>query len=274
MVLPAAIRRLGFGGVPKRTVLIPNQWDGSVQHYYHFMLGYLFPIFRWMDKHEQTPLSVRDCGPMNAWFELVRETHDVDILTVGDVLHILAGDLAPLEVLPGLDDPQTFSSRQLRRFALRTSEIAASKGVRAQEADVLVSARTTKDSFYTSELSEAPGSGPERRSVPNLDDIVASWNDDRITSVDMSTLNIYEQIRMHNHARVLIGQHGAGLTSMLWMSPGSAVIEILPPVPTHTQRIFADLARAMGLHYTVISQAGLHDPVDADQLTRALESVW
>lgn len=256
-----------------RTVLIPNQWDGSVQHYYHFMLGYLVPIFRWMDKHRGTPISVRDCGPMNDWFELVRETHDLDILNVGDVLHILAGDLAPHQVLRGMDNPQTFASRPLRHFALRTAEIAASKagGINAKE--VLVSARTTSSPFYTSGLSEAHESGPDRRSVPNLEEVVTSWSDERVLSLDMSTLDIFDQIRLHTQARVLIGQHGAGLTSMLWMSPGSTVIEILPPVPQHTSKIFANLARAMSLRYVVVHQEGLHTPVDGDLITQALVQI-
>ena len=54
-------------------------------------------------------MSVRGRGPMNAWFERVWETHEINSVNLADVLHILASNLAPLEVLPGLDDPQTFS---------------------------------------------------------------------------------------------------------------------------------------------------------------------
>ena len=72
------------------------------------MLGYLFPIFRWMDAQQHTPLSIHDCGPMNVWFERVQVKRETDILTIGEDPQILAGDLAPLEVLPGLVDPQTF----------------------------------------------------------------------------------------------------------------------------------------------------------------------
>jgi len=268
---PVIARRAGSRAEARRTTLIPNQWDGSVQHYYHFMLGYLVPIFRWMTSHPKKPISVRDCGPMNQWFELLRENHEIEILNVGDVLHILAGKLSPHQVLRGMDNPQKFSSCELRRFAAFSSEIAAAKVGGIDTTEVLISARTTSDPFYNSEKSEAQQSGQERRSIPNLHEVVETWSDNRVSSVDMSTLNIYDQIWLHTQARVLIGQHGAGLTSMLWMSPGSTVIEILPPTPRHTQEIFANLARALDLNHIVVPQLGLHAPIDIEQITQALD---
>lgn len=44
--------------------------------------------------------------------------------------------------------------------------------------------------------------------------------------VDFAALSFDEQVQIGHSTDLLIGTHGAGLTHMLWMVPGSAVVEI------------------------------------------------
>lgn len=247
----------------ERVVLIPNQWNGSVQQYYHFLLGYLAPIFHWTAANPDKQIAVRDCGPMNRWFELLPPSTDVEIMTVGDVLHILAGDLQPHEVLRGMDYPDHFSPAEIAVFAERTRAIAQASGSDTPSSPVtVVTDRASFDDFFATPAAEWPESGSQKRSVPNLTDIVNSWNDPTVAIIDGARSDIYEQILLHSRARVLIGQHGAGLTNMIWMAPGSSVIEILPPMPADASPIFSNLARACGLHHFVIAQADIHSEID------------
>jgi len=255
----------------KRTVLIPNQWNGSVQQYYHFLLGYLAPIMKWTAQHPGQPIAVRDCGPMNRWFDLLRPQADVEIMHVGDVLHVLAGNLQPNEVLPGMDFPERFSRTQLREFADTTLAIARQRVETPLVAyPVIVSDRASHDEFFASSAAEWPESGSQKRSVPNLTEVVNSWGRSDVSVIDGATAGMYEQIVLHSQATVLIGQHGAGLTNMLWMPPGAHVIEILPPMPADATGIFASLAHAMGLQHTAIPQDSVHAPIDGDLLTQTL----
>lgn len=252
-------------------VLIPNQWNGSVQQYYHFLLGYLAPIHRWITQNPGIPIAVRDCGPMNRWFDVFRPETDIEVMTVGDVLHILAGDLQPHRVLRGMDFPTEFRASDLHPFATVTRSIAAQRVEAAPTpVDVLVTDRASSDDFFASPAAEWPESGSQKRSVPNLNDVVSTWTDLDVRVLDGATSGIYEQILLHSTAKVLVGQHGAGLTNMLWMAPGSAVVEILPPMPDDATDIFGNLARALGLHHFIVTQDSVHSPAEPGQLSDAV----
>ena len=254
-------------------VLVPNQWNGSVQQYYHFLLGYLAPIHRWITHHPGKRIAVRDCGPMNRWFDVLRPETDIEIMTVGDVLHVLAGDLQPHRVLRGMDFPTEFRALDLRSFATFTRRIAE-KRVEATPSpvDVLVTDRASSDDFFASPAAEWPESGSQKRSVPNLTKVVSTWTDLKVHVLDGATCGIYEQILLHGTAKVLVGQHGAGLTNMLWMAPGSAVVEILPPMPDDATDIFGNLARALGLHHFTVTQNSVHSSVKIEELSTAVRA--
>jgi len=52
----------------------------------------------------------------------------------------------------------------------------------------------------------------------------------RVLTADPGALPIAEQIRLVRGADVLVGVHGAGLSHVAWMRPGScSLVEILPP---------------------------------------------
>lgn len=255
----------------KRTVLIPNQWNGSVQQYYHFLLGYLAPVFRWTNQHPDRPVAVRDCGPMNRWFDLLRPQRDVEVMTVGDVLHVMAGNLQPHTVLRGMDFPDAFDARQITAFAEQTLGIATERLTSNPEpAEVIVSDRASADEFFATPAAEWPESGSQKRSVPNLAQIAPTIPGATPLVIDGARTDIYEQIVLHSKAKILVAQHGAALTNMMWMPPGSCIVEILPPMPDDAKDIFRKLAHALGLHYIVIAQESVHASVDPDQLIAAV----
>ena len=265
-------RRRRYRLADHRTVLIPNQWNGSVQQYFHFLLGYLAPVLQWTTRHPNTPIAVRDCGPMNRWFDLLKPQTDVEIMHVGDVLHVLAGNLQPNKVLAGMDFPHQFSRGRIREFSDYALAVAQKRHQELQGTyQVIVSDRASHDDFFASSAAEWPESGSQKRSVPNLMDLVSSWGRSDVFLMDGATTDIYEQIIQHSQATVLVGQHGAGLTNMIWMSPGSHVIEILPPMRETAQTIFRNLARSLDLHYSMVPQNSVHAPVDAELLTTALK---
>lgn len=255
----------------KRTVLIPNQWNGSVQQYYHFLLGYLAPVFRWTNQHPDRAVAVRDCGPMNRWFDLLRPQRDVEVMTVGDVLHVMAGNLQPHTVLRGMDFPDAFDARHITAFAEQTLGIATERlASNPEPAEVIVSDRASADEFFATPAAEWPESGSQKRSVPNLAQIAPTIPGATPLVIDGARTDIYEQIVLHSRARILVAQHGAALTNMMWMPPGSCVVEVLPPMPDDAKDIFRKLAHALGLHYIAIAQESVHASVDPDQLIAAV----
>mgnify|MGYP000672003111 FL=1 len=116
-------------------------------------------------------------------------------------------------------------------------------------------------------------SGKERRHVPNLIEFKDAINSAQNAEIiDFARMTPHEQVRKAESATVLIGQHGAGLAHMIWLSPGSHVVEIAPPLPSQVQNIFQKLAVTLGHTYQRVSQESVHSPVEITVLTAALDS--
>lgn len=252
-----------------RVALVPNQWSGSVQQYYHFLLGYLAPILAWLDRSGATQITVRDCGPMNRWFEALPASVDVEIMNVGHFLHVFSGRLQPCEVLRGFDFPSEFNSGKLADF--RSAMLRNLDVPQAEPSRITVIDRRITDPFYASAESEIDMAGAQRRSVPNL----GAWVEQMRAEVpvalfETTEMGIREQVQLVSETSVLIGQHGAGLANMVFMPPGGVVIEIHPPLPLEAVQTFAQLAAACGHTYLTVPQAGVHAEVDIAALSSAL----
>ena len=263
-----------------RVLLVPNQWDGSVQEYYHFLLGYLGPVLVWLERHPGTQIAMRDCGPMQPWIDAQLGQENLEILNPGAMLHLFAGKRHKSEVLRGFDDPTRFDPAHLEAFraiALRRAGISASAAAAAGATGTTVIDRATSGDFNATAAAEVPASGATVRSIPNLSEVVTSPSffspADAVQVVDAAYLGPIEQMQLFSSTSLLIGQHGAGLANMLWMPRGSAVVEILPPSPPWVEPIFSNLAVALGHRMTVVRQDGPHSPVDATALAGAIASV-
>ncbi|QPG94344.1 hypothetical protein C2857_005739 [Epichloe festucae Fl1] len=69
----------------------------------------------------------------------------------------------------------------------------------------------------------------------------------RLEIVDFAKFSIAEQFKMVRETDLLVGVHGAGLTHIMFLPPGSAVVEILPSGFAH--RGFRNLAQMLGHDY-------------------------
>ena len=257
----------------KQVAVIPNHWSGSLQHYYHFLLGYLAPIVLWPGRKNIDQLVVRDCGPMNRWFEALSPNVDVEVVPPGFLLHALAGKSMPHKILRGYDFPGEFSRKKISAFRDYMITVLTSEATGSLEATALtVVDRGSSESFYSSSESEIPGAGADRRSVPNLSD----WVDEispRVKAhlLDAAVLPVEEQVRSFASTRILVGQHGAGLANMVFMPPGGVVVEIQPPLVGEQIPIFQLLARNCGHAYERVHQADSHSNVDPNQLWSAIK---
>lgn len=65
--------------------------------------------------------------------------------------------------------------------------------------------------------------------------------------VDFAAIPFLEQLKIVRQTDILAGVHGAGLTHGLFLRPGSALVEIVPPTLKH--KGFRNLAKLVGLQY-------------------------
>jgi capsular polysaccharide biosynthesis protein len=119
----------------------------------------------------------------------------------------------------------------------------------------------------------ALGGAASRRSVPNLGEVaaaVATVADGPLVMLGETPAPPRDQIAAHTSARVLVGQHGAGLANMIWMPAGSTVVELLPPLNRQVRTIYRELAAVLGHSYTTVPQESAHASVDASAVVAAL----
>ena len=273
-----ASRRAMRVSYKQRTLLIADHWDGSVQQFYHFMFGYLFPLSLWILSHRNQPIMVRDCGPMNVWFDALGETVDVEVVLPGSALHLLVGNRIDHAILKGLDNPNQFDRKKLLAGASAICELLSMRetenppGRSTTEATVTIVDRQSSEGFYHLVDSETHMSGSERRSTPNIRKVDwAAFTGLNVQIVDLAQLCPQEQIGIVRESNVLVGQHGAGLLHMIWMKPGSKVVEIEPPLPKEVKGLFAGLAELLGHQYAVLPQESVHAQVDTEELSLLIQ---
>ena len=249
-----------------RILVVPDQWSGSVQEFYHFLLGYFVPLVRWSERNPRKPFSVRDCGPMNPWFDLLPGNLNLEVLTPGDMLHLFAARSRPSIVLRGMDDPNRLHSGDVKSFR---SLVGTANGVEVASDGPRVSviARLSSGSFNKTPAAQVPASGRDVRSTPNLSQLATALlepTEDLTWGIaDAAEIPPQGQLELFASTTVLVGQHGAGLANMVWMPPGGAVVEIQPPRPDHEPPFFRNLAQACGHTYIRIDQG--HDHAESSK---------
>jgi len=146
--------------------------------------------------------------------------------------------------------------------------------------DVLLVERGEPDPFYLSPRSEIRGGARLRRSVPNADELAEALirSGRQVTRMRPETLDLRDQIRAFSRAKVVVAQHGAALSNVLWMASGSRVVEIIPRKKDPRDH-FSRIAEIVGATYVFVHQDGNHAPVKPQTLLEAVnvhpsESTW
>lgn len=255
-------------------MVVPAQWQGSVEHFYHFFLGYFMPLVLWQERTGTMSFEVRDCGPMNPWFSLLRPGSDVDLMPPGVMLQRVLTHLQERQILHGWDDPQRFHRASLAEFSGAVLDrLDAPRQLDGLDRIVVLD-RRPGPAFFSSAGAEVSGSGAEWRSVPNMAEVAAALEPlGQVELVDAAGLTPQEQVRRFAGARLLVAQHGAGLANIVWLPPGSGVVEIQPPLPPIIDTIFPNLAAAVGVDHVLVPQADLHAPADPATVAVAAQAL-
>lgn len=252
--------------------LLPGPGHGSVEHFYHFLIGYFAPVACWLADHEEPEVVVRECGPLTPWFSLLEPFAKI---TVRPIAEVDRSDDAV--VLPRCDRASEFPGAVVQRFARLVLDVRHERsagGPGASEPQITVVDRGAPDPFYASGAAEIATAAAERRSIPNIADVAAPLRDiGTVDVVDFAALPPGDQVDLAARTTVLVGQHGAGLANVVWMPAGSAVVEILPPVATRSIPLFRALSLALGLEHRAVLQAGPHAPVDPARVRSAVADV-
>lgn len=258
----------------KTVMAVPANWQGTPDHFYHFLLGHFMPLILWQERTGATEVAVRDCGPMNPWFELTRPGTRVETMPAGIMLERLLSHRQERVILRDWDNPTRFHRASLDRFHRTIVDRVAAVSVANARPRVTLLERTPSEDYFRSDRADSHGSGADRRSIPNVDEVAAALDAvGNVSVLDTAGMSPADQVRAIAATDLLVAQHGAGLVHESWLRPGAAVIEIKPPLPPTITDIFSNLAAARGLDYACVEQVDEHAPVSADSVRRAAEQL-
>ncbi len=258
--------------------------QGSFQHYHHFLLGFLVPLVAAWDDLAGSRVFVRSCAVMDPLLHQLRLPELV-------VLPATAHDAMVLEapgrriVLEGRDWPCRYDASTFQKVRGWIFGRLA-PGIKRARHDldarftgtgerILLIRRDPPDPFYASAASEAKTAGAQRRSIANFDALAEflGAHTDNLLVTALDGLTLAEQVAAFAWAEIIVAQHGAALSNLLWAKAGTRIIEIVPrelEQSLASDDFFGALAACLGLPSRRVWQANAHGPVDVQALSTAL----
>lgn len=240
-----------------KKILIPGSRKGygSTQHFAHFFYEYFLPLVSWRIHNNTMPVTVKDCGPCNAWFQLLAED--------GAQIQIVKKQvfLRRIQEKPGISI--NLSSSYIPKLGWDPIQIyhfrlwAWSKATQRIEIKGIMIKRSKINPYYDSSQSEIKGSGSKRRSIANqqnISRIIQTFCG--IKTVEFFDISPQKTINILKSSNILIAQRGAALMNLFILPPGALVIEILPKSFSERANvdIYKDAAFAAQLSYARIWQ--------------------
>jgi hypothetical protein len=230
------------------TYVKPGEAPGSVEHFYHFVLQYLLPLFEkeLTDGVAGKGYIVRDCGPMNVWFDFAFGSDAFSILSREKFREVPSRHLRDKHI-----QLETFAKQTgLTVDATRFTEVLAAFRQKfvppnASPDTATVLDRRPPSAFYIDGRAENSGGGSSRRSISNLDQLSQSISERMsVNLVDLAEMSPAGQLEVVSRTGVLVGQHGAGLVHSLFMNDDATIVEMkLEESQDHFQKLNKGLGR-------------------------------
>lgn len=248
---------------------------GSVEHYYHFLLGFLLPLAA---RHaaltglgQKGPIYVRDCGPMD---RILKEVGLPRLRILDRVEHqrnasrtTFEGRPLRHETVDGMDCTDgDYPAAALRQAVdILRSQLHGGgdrpEATLAKDRKVILINRSV-DPYYDTAASELPTSGLQRRSIRNFAEARSLLEIVRpgLTNVILENAPLAAQMALFASADVIIAQHGAALANVVWCRPGTRIVEIAPR--GYRTGVFPPLSAVFELDHRLVHQEGEHGNCD------------
>lgn len=283
--------------------------EGSVTHYFHFFYGALVPlILHALENGHGTPSAplyciVTDIGPMKRILcELplnIIELRGPELTSSRfhddksqrrarrpDELALKAFDAYNNEFYTD-GYVEKLPKSKLRKIVQFFEDSMPSYLKALPVFDIILIERAT-DSYYSTACKDRTeiykSSGSERRSLSNHQQLVATLCErygSRFCNIVLERSSIYYQYMMFCNAKVVIAQHGAALSNIIFMMPTGGVkdtkvrgtvVEINPPWSRQAEH-FKNLAHSCGVPHASVLQTADHSDVDITQVVELTDKM-
>jgi hypothetical protein len=264
------------------TLLLPLT-RGPIQGFYHFLLGYFIPVY-WQRIHNPDERLVLMSVPsFDHWFHLLPGGQPKLIDPAKAAKHALLRNRRGfsshyrLRALQFWDKWEKFDEKPLKAIAERLHDDLSKRfaGKQTSSSDVLVLGRSPIKRYPGEEFTRP--SGDLARTISNLSEVRAALSEEFVTDfLDGSVTSPEEAFLKCQGARLILGQHGAGLSNVVFARPGAAMTEVIwPALRSRAQvDIYGNLCDALGVRWSRPAlQADPQSAIDPDSVVREVKEM-
>lgn len=277
----------GMSATARTVIFVANEgFHGIVTHYYHFLFGAFLPFLEYHIEHNCDFYHIGvDVGPMKS---LLCEL-PLNLLEI-------SGPKSPrrngehVVVLPAYDNfsSQMFNCEGVSHIKKTTLakinkylDTNIPPYIRLTSLfEILLIERTDKENYYKAfKPGEISGAGLRHiRNHASLATALGTRYGSRFANLNLERCSFFYQYHLFKNVRLVIAQHGAALSNLVFVDPGAAVVEILPPADhlkdedlrAIARAHFRNLSQFMGLQYKCVAQASDDSDVDVDEVVEAV----
>ncbi|MGJ8671444.1 glycosyltransferase 61 family protein [Rubritalea sp.] len=258
---------------------------GSVEHYYHFLLGVLIPLALFKKECGNKNIYIRSCGIMDEHLLHFKQgIINISEKTLHEKIRYtneLTNEYSCID-RPGFDSPAYYNYEDFSESVSYITSTLSEEILKFKEElnfdnktdhpCIVMIDREPPHPFYLSNSCERKDAGTGRRSISNYDELYNSAyaKFPNIKSVTLEGKSLAFQIALFSNADIIIAQHGAALANLIWCRPNTSLIEIDPYFRKPRQH-FIRLANCMKLDYQSVKQNGEHGKVNPKSLIRRLK---
>lgn len=210
----------------------PKKYGPRLSHYFHFMFGYFMPAV-YLIKNTQDVFVFCDCGPLNRH---IKNTFPNSIIVKPNTfknnkkLRQLYGNFSEI-ILPSWDIDEI--DKGLEEHCFTELKKTANKFLlnNKEEENIIFISRGLNPLYKLSNhKSFSTTNGCERRSIKNIDELLKkiklSFPEENVYKKILDNKTIKEQASIFNQAKIVIAQHGAALSNIIFCKKGTLIIEI------------------------------------------------
>lgn len=238
---------------------------GNIEHYYHFIFDLLLPLNLVLNRTSSNVIfSIKDFGILTS-IVLKLFKNRINILSdSNDLFHCEKINLIGMN--PNIINIDYLSYRILRKSIFSKLDIKDCN----EPSKILLIERLPPNSYFLYD-AQIKGSGSSRRSIKNhneLKSVISATirHPYKFQNIQLEKMPFEDQVKNFNTAAVVIGQHGAGLSNVLWMRDESVVIEFGHMSQTH----FKKISSMKKHHYFLHDYNTNHIKIDCQKFTKWL----
>lgn len=253
---------------------------GSVEHYYHFFLGFLLPLIYWytyIKKENYSKIMIRSCEIMDKHLNFIN-IPELIIMNKNEHKEIKNRGDKDIEFISivGFDNPTINNSHEInfaKKSLLNLLKFNyVENNIKNKYPTIALIDRKKSDPFYLSNNSEIKFSGSDKRSIPNFDQLVKSISNLNPIVYYLEDSSLEEQIKIFKDSDIIIAQHGASLSNIIFCKKNTFVVEICHQslIDTFLEigiDLYKDLSLQMNLKFFRIIQSHNHSEIDPNKFS-------